>query len=454
MNALYVICGLGLLSLMAEIVNLKKRLTIVLILGLVAATVLSVLDWNTTLHYYNDMVVFDNLSLGFTALIIIISIFWFWMAGDYFKGQAHQTDRSALVLFAIAGAVIMVSFNTMAMLFLGIEVLSLSLYVLAGSNKESLFSNEAAFKYFLMGSFATGFLLMGIALVYGATGTFHLHKIAEHTTVTAELPSFFYVGVLLMLVGLAFKISAVPFHFWAPDVYDGAPVAITAFMATVVKIAAVGAFYKVFSFAFPAVESTWSIILQVVTVLTLIVPNITAVFQVSVKRMLAYSSIGHVGYILLGFVSNSSTSPGTIFFYLVSYTVTTIAAFSVVQEVEKVKTPNTSFNGLAKRSPLLAFVMTVALLSLAGIPPLAGFFAKYLVLGQALNNGFLLIVILAIGTSLVGVFYYFRVIMVMYLKEQDGNAISVSPSTAILLVILVFLTLLIGLFPDELLRII
>lgn len=454
MNALYVICGLGLLSLMAEIVNLKKRLTIVLILGLVAATVLSVLDWNTTLHYYNDMVVFDNLSLGFTALIIIISIFWFWMAGDYFKGQAHQTDRSALVLFAIAGAVIMVSFNTMAMLFLGIEVLSLSLYVLAGSNKESLFSNEAAFKYFLMGSFATGFLLMGIALVYGATGTFHLHKIAEHITVTAELPSFFYVGVLLMLVGLAFKISAVPFHFWAPDVYDGAPVAITAFMATVVKIAAVGAFYKVFSFAFPAVESTWSIILQVVTVLTLIVPNITAVFQVSVKRMLAYSSIGHVGYILLGFVSNSSTSPGTIFFYLVSYTVTTIAAFSVVQEVEKVKTPNTSFNGLAKRSPLLAFVMTVALLSLAGIPPLAGFFAKYLVLGQALNNGFLLIVILAIGTSLVGVFYYFRVIMVMYLKEQDGNAISVSPSTAILLVILVFLTLLIGLFPDELLRII
>lgn len=454
MNALYVICGLGLLSLMAEIVNLKKGLTIVLILGLVTAAVLSVLDWNTTQHYYNDMVVFDNLSLGFTGLIIIISIFWFWMAGDYFKGQSHQTDRSALVLFAIAGAVIMVSFNNMAMLFLGIEVLSLSLYVLAGSNKESLFSNEAAFKYFLMGSFATGFLLMGMALVYGATGSFHLNKISEHITVSAELPSFFYVGVLLMLVGLAFKISAVPFHFWAPDVYDGAPVAITAFMATVVKIAAVGAFYKVFSFVFPAVESTWTIILQVITVLTLVVPNITAVFQVSVKRMLAYSSIGHVGYILLGFISNSSTSPGTIFFYLISYTVTTIAAFSVVQEVEKVKTPNTSFNGLAKRSPLLAFVMTVALLSLAGIPPLAGFFAKYLVLGQALNNGFLLIVILAIGTSLVGVFYYFRVIIVMYLKEQDGNAISISHSTAILLVILVFLTLLIGLFPDELLGII
>jgi len=454
MNALYVICGLGLLSLMAEIVNLKKGLTLMLILGLITATVLSVLDWNTTLHYYNDMVVFDNLSLGFTALIIIISIFWFWMARDYFSGQSHQTDRSALVLFAIAGAVIMVSFNNMAMLFLGIEVLSLSLYALAGSNKESLFSNEASFKYFLMGSFATGFLLMGMALVYGATGTFHLNKIAEHITITAELPSFFYAGVLLMLVGLAFKISAVPFHFWAPDVYDGAPVVITAFMATVVKIAAVGAFYKVFSFAFPAVESTWRIILQVITVLTLIVPNITAVFQVSVKRMLAYSSIGHIGYILLGFISNISTAPGTIFFYLVSYTVTTIAAFSVLHEVERVKTPNNSFNGLAKRSPLLAFVMTVALLSLAGIPPLAGFFAKYLVLGQALNNGFLLIVGLAIGTSLVGVFYYFRVIIAMYLEEQEGNTISVSPSTAVLLVILVILTLLLGLFPDELLGII
>lgn len=448
MNALYVICGLGLVSLLAEIASLKKGLTIILILGLLTAVFLSVLDWGTEVHYYNDMVVFDNLSIAFTTLIIVISVFWFWMAGDYFKGQSHQTDRSALVLFAIAGAIIMVSFNNMAMLFLGIEVLSLSLYVLAGSNKESLFSNEASFKYFMMGAFATGFLLMGIALVYGTTGSFHITKIAEYLATTTELPSFFYVGVLLMLVGMAFKISAVPFHFWAPDVYDGAPVTITAFMATVVKIAAIGAFYRVFSFCFSSVQSTWIDILQVITILTLLIPNITAVYQVNVKRILAYSSIGHVGYILLAFISNSFTAPGTIFYYLVSYSITSIAAFSVLHEVEKSKVGTTIFNGLYKRSPILASVMTIALLSLAGIPPLAGFFAKYMVLGQAIDHGFIVLALLAIGTSVIGVFYYFRIIISMFLKDPEGPSIPCSLSTRVLLVVLTLLTLLIGLFPD------
>src|SRR6478735_2860556 len=218
MNALYVICGLGFISLLAEIANLKKALGAVIVLGLLTATFLAVMDWNSNQHYYNDMVAFDNVSIAFSSLIIIISIFWFWMSGDYFRGQAHQTDRSALVLFAIVGAIIMVSFSNMAMLFLGIEILSISLYALAGSKKESLFSNEASFKYFIMGSFATGFLLMVIALVYGATGSFHITKIAEQlATHSNDLPVFFYAGVILMLVGMAFKISAVPFHFWAPD---------------------------------------------------------------------------------------------------------------------------------------------------------------------------------------------------------------------------------------------
>src|SRR6478609_2965734 len=219
MNALYVICGLGLVSLIAELVNFKKQLIPVLIIGLIGAVALSVLDWNTSLHYFNDMAIFDNVAIGFSVLICSVAVLWFWMAGDYFHEETHITDQAALVIFVVAGSIIMTSFNNMAMLFLGIEVLSLSLYVLAGSRKENLFSNEAAFKYFLMGSFATGFLLMGMALVYGATGQFHLDKIASAIATQPNLPGFFYAGVVMIVVGLSFKVSAVPFHFWAPDVY-------------------------------------------------------------------------------------------------------------------------------------------------------------------------------------------------------------------------------------------
>ncbi len=452
MNALYVICGLGFISLLAEITNLKKGLGLVVMLGLIVAGVLIALDWSDALHYYNDMVVFDNFSRAYTALIILVSIAWFGMAGDYFRGQSHQTDRSALILFAIVGAVIMVSFNNMAMLFLGVEILSISLYVLAGSNKESLLSNEAAFKYFLMGSFATGFLLMGIALVYGATGSFHMTRIAEQVLSNAEtLPAFFYVGVILMLVGMTFKISAVPFHFWAPDVYEGSPVTITAFMSTVVKIAAVVAFYRVFSFCFSSVESTWIVILQVITVLTLVIPNVTAIYQTNVKRMLAYSSVGHVGYILLAFIANSTTAPETIFYYLTAYSIASIAAFSVLNEVEKA---NARFNGLFKRSPFLTVVMTIALLSLAGIPPLAGFFGKYLVIAQAIRNGFPGMTIIAVVTSLIGVYYYFRVIVAMFLKDSEGGRMVVSVSAKILMTLLAVLTILLGLFPDKVLGLI
>ena len=450
MNALFVICGLGFVSLLAEIFSLKKGLATVIILGLIAAVVLIVRDWNTGISYYSDMVVFDNFSVAFSSLIIIISLVWFWMSGDYFRGQSHQTDRSALILFAMTGAVIMVSFNNMSMLFLGIEILSISLYVLAGSKKESLFSNEAAFKYFLMGSFATGFLLMGIALVYGATGSFDISVIAGQLgSNDSQLPTFFYAGVTLMLVGMAFKISAVPFHFWAPDVYEGSPVTITAFMSTVVKIAAIGAFYKIFSFCFGSVQTGWMTIVQVITVLTLVLPNLTAVYQSGVKRMLAYSSVGHVGYILLAFIANTETSSGTIFFYLTSYSVTSIAAFSVLHLVENADATS-SFNGLYKKSPLLAVVMTVALMSLAGIPPLAGFFGKYMVFAQALQNGYGGLVIVAVVTSLVGVYYYFRVIVAMFLKEPAGTSIQISRSDRALVILLTLMTLLIGIFPEVL----
>ena len=455
MNALIVICGLGVVSLIAEVANAKKWLTGVIMAGLLVAGWLLTQEWNGSRHYYHNMVVFDNFSVAFTGLIIAIGLLWFWMSRDYFKILAHRTDRSALVLFTIAGGIMMSCFNNMAMLFLGIEILSISLYVLAGSRKESRASNEAAFKYFLMGSFATGFLLLGIAFVYGATGSFQVDTIAEFVLHHAgELPTFFHAGALLMLVGLAFKISAVPFHFWAPDVYEGSPTSITALMSTVVKIAAIAAFYRIFSVCFATIQPVWAIVLQGIMVLTLVVANITAVYQNSVKRMLAYSSVGHVGYILLAFLSDHQGSAGTIFYYLAAYAVSSLASFTVLLALQNHEENTTydDFNGLYKRNPLLAVGMTIALLSLAGIPPLPGFFGKYLVFALAIEHGQIGFVILAIITSLIGVYYYFRVMIAMYFKDPAGGSVTVSTTSQILVFILVIITFLLGLFPDGVVR--
>lgn len=450
MNALYVICGLGVLSLIAEIVSLKKWLIVILTLGIAVAGGLAIMDWGTNVHYYSDMVVFDNLAIAFSVLICVVAVLWFWMANPYFHDETHITDQAALILFVIVGAILLASFNNMAMLFLGIEILSLSLYVLAGSKKENLFSNEASFKYFLMGSFATGFLLMGIALIYGATGLFHLHKIAAYAVTNAgSLPGFFYAGILMILVGMAFKVSAVPFHFWAPDVYEGSPTTITAFMSTVVKIAAFAAFVRLFSYCFASSQSSWLFILQGITVLTLVLANVTAIYQSNVKRMLAYSSVGHAGYVLLA-LGSTRGSDGVILYYLAAYAVASLLTFCVLIEHENHQGDLSvkGFNGFFKTNPFLATALIISLLSLAGIPPLAGFFGKYLVFSLALQQGAVGLVILAILTSLVGVYYYFRVIVAMFSESLVEKVIPLTSSIRILIIILIVLTLGLGIFPD------
>lgn len=448
MNALYIICGLGIVSLLAELANFKKALIPILIIGLLATVGVASLDWNTSLHYFNDMLIFDNVAIGFSVLICSAALLWFWMANNYFHNETHVTDQASLVVFVVVGAVILTAFNNMAMLFLGIEILSLSLYTLAGSRKENLFSNEAAFKYFLMGSFATGFLLMGMALIYGATGQFHLDKIASVIASGSVLPGFFYVGVILVIVGLAFKISAVPFHFWAPDVYEGSPTVITALMATIVKTAAFAGLYRVIAFCFGGVQGNWVIILQVITVLTLVVPNVTAVFQSRVKRMLAYSSVGHAGYILLALTTAGATSANAILYYLAAYSASTLCAFAVLNKIEEEGYySEKNFDGLHKRSPWLAVAMTIALLSMAGIPPMAGFFGKYMVFVSALKQGYVGLVLVAVVTSLIGVYYYFRVLINMYFKTSESPVITVPGSLKLLLFILMAVIIALGIFP-------
>jgi NADH-quinone oxidoreductase subunit N len=451
MNALYIICGLGIASLIAEIVNLKKWLVLLVTVGLAAAAVVAALDWNTTSSYFNEMVLIDNISIAFAVLICLSAVLWFWLSHDYFKDETHITDQSALVLFALVGAVILTCFNNMSMLFLGIEILSISLYVLAGSKKDSIFSTEAAFKYFLMGSFATGFLLMGIALIYGATGTFDLIKISQFTADHhSTLPGFFFAGVLLVMVGMAFKVSAVPFHFWAPDVYQGSPLAITAFMSTIVKIAAFSAFLRLFLNCFSVVQNTWLFTLQAIAISTMIVSSITAVYQSNIKRLLAYSSVGHAGYVLLALVTGNEDANGVIFYYLLTYSASSLLAFAVLTQLEKSDSDIslTDLKGLFKSSPILAVGFTIALLSMAGIPPLAGFIGKYLVLNLALSVGYIGFVIVAIITSLVGVYYYFKLIISMFQDAPDAKQQSISISTRLLIYVLVGLVLLAGILPN------
>jgi NADH-quinone oxidoreductase subunit N len=452
MNAVYVLSGLGIFSLVAEILNFRKILFPIVLLGLIASAVLLVFDWGTSVSYYSNMLLFDNYAIAFSAAISVISLLWFLMSRDYFQNNTHVTDHFALILFALVGAVFMVSYVNMAMLFLGLEILSISLYILAGSKMKDMFSNEASFKYFLMGSFATGFLLFGIALIYGVTGSFDIHVIAQKILVpNSETNALLYAGVLMMLVGLAFKISAVPFHFWAPDVYEGAPTVVTAFMSTIVKIAAFAAFFKLFYISFKPVAPQWVDVVQVITALTLVVSNVTAVYQHSVKRILAYSSVAHAGYMLITLVSLSDISAGAIFYYVLAYSVASIAAFTVLHNVafERENAIVDSFNGLAKRNPFLAFTMTVALLSLAGIPPLAGFFAKYYIFTVAFQSGHIGLVFLAIITSLVGIYYYFRVIIAMYLKSTEKTeAVQVPVLNQILLVICLVLSIAMGIFPE------
>lgn len=450
MNALYILCGLGIVSLVSEILNFKKWLLPIVMLGLPIAIVATALDWNHTVHLFSNMVIFDHFAVAFTVLICVVSFFWFWMAHSYFDTKEHLTDQAALILFSLVGAIILTSINNMAMLFLGIEILSIALYVLAGSKKDSLFSTEAAFKYFLMGSFATGFLLMGIALIYGATGSFELTKIAVFISAhPRELPLFFYSGVLLVLIGMSFKISAVPFHFWAPDVYQGAPTAITAFMSTIVKIAAFAAIIRLFAVGFIEISSTWLNVLSVITVLTLILANVTAVYQTNVKRLLAYSSVGHAGYVLIALLSGGNIA-SVVLYYLTGYSIASLIAFTVLNQMEEnnqgIAIEN--FNGLFNRNKFLAIAMTIALLSLAGIPPLAGFFGKYLLLSLAIGAGHIWLVALAVITSVIGVYYYFKIILAMYFKSGVYSQVTVSFSQRFLLVVLLTLVLVLGIFPD------
>ena len=439
----------GVFTMLADMFNLRKLVFPLALFGLAMTISWSVFDWDFQQRIYGMMQV-DNYALAFTIVMCSTAIMWLMMSEDFFSKIVVTTDRFALVFFALTGALVMVSYTNLVMLFIGVEILSVSMYVLAGSSKDDISSSESAFKYFLMGAFASGFLLFGIALMYGVAGSFDLMQIRAAVGKGGN-ESMVLVGIIMLLIGLGFKVSAAPFHFWAPDVYQGAPTPITAFMATIVKTAAMAALFKVFLVCFPAVTDMWRDILAGMIVLTLLIGNVTAVAQTDAKRMLAFSSISHAGYMLMAVLCTNSESDNSILFYSASYSVATIVAFMCLYLVsEKTGSMNiSSFNGLGKASPLLAVSMTVALLSMAGIPPLSGFMAKYFIFANAIGDGYLWLVLFAIAMSLVGVYYYFKIIIVMYFSENtEGVTINPNPLQTLLIIFGCGLMLVLGLFPQ------
>jgi len=455
MNTLIIISVLPLVLLYLGLYKAQKALLPVTVIGLLAALGFAVAEWNSSaVPIYSGMMLFDNFSIAFSAITIISTILIVFLSRGYFeKISSHIAEYYAIILFSLAGIIVMVSFYNLTMLFIGIEIMSVSLYILAGIKKSDFASNEAALKYFLMGAFSTGFLLFGVALIYGATGSFSLETIRnwvlDHPHVK-DITPMFYTGVLLIIVGLCFKVGAAPFHFWTPDVYEGSPTLITAFMSTVVKTAGFAAFLRLFSACFAPLSDFWVPVLLVITIVTLFIGNITALYQHSFKRMLAFSSISHAGYLLFAIVALGASSGSSVLTYATAYSIASIIAFGALILVQQQQGSDSfeSFNGLAKKNPFLALVLTIAMLSLAGIPLTAGFIGKFYMFSSALMQMQVWLVILAVVNAIISIFYYFRVIVAMYFRDAERAELVVPVYYKLVLGFSAIVTILIGVYPS------
>ncbi|TRX21312.1 NADH-quinone oxidoreductase subunit N [Flavobacterium franklandianum] len=449
MNTLIAISGLGVLCLLFEIFNFRKAIVPVTIIGLLAILGLTYAEFNAPASFYNNMIVVSKFSAVFSALFIVLTVFLIALSHDFYED--HQTkisDFIAIKIFMLAGAVAMVSFGNLAMFFLGIEVLSISLYILAASNRLNVKSNEAGMKYFLMGSFASGIILFGICFIYGAMGSFDVAEITEWSR-SAELPIWFPIGITLVTIGMLFKIAAVPFHFWAPDVYEGSPTLTTTTMSTLVKVVAIATLYKLLTAMNADLSDTYINIIIVISIASMTVGNIMALKQNNVKRMLAFSGISHAGFMLMTLL-NISNSAGNLLYYTTAYSLSGIAAFAVILYVCKNKNNEdiANFNGLGKNNPLMAAVLTASLLSMAGIPIFAGFFAKMFLFTQTIEAGYLIVVIAAVINSIISVGYYFKLILAMYNKEANEEATKTPFVLYAVAIVSILLNIVLGLFPS------
>jgi NADH-quinone oxidoreductase subunit N len=440
------------------------------------------LAWTGPRTAFNGMIVLDELRLGFTFIFLLVSaltvlISMIWMDQEKLPaGEFH-----ALLLFATCGMMLMASGGDLVIIFLGLEILSIATYVMAGFRRSDIRSNESSMKYFILGSFSSAFLLYGIALIYGATatetglpGTTNVAEIATRAS-QSLYPSLFFAGAAMMLVGFGFKVATAPFHVWTPDVYEGAPTPVTAFMATGSKAAGFASFLRVFLIAFPIAAVTastagfahqaWMATLVVLAVATMTVGNVAAIVQNNVKRMLAYSSIAHAGYAMVGFVAAGASSDleqrnagiAAVIFYMLTYALMTLGAFAIITLIARSgdrRTEVEDYNGIGFLAPGLAFALSLFLLSLLGMPLTAGFMGKIAVFRAAVDRGYIVLVVIGVINTAISAYYYLRLIIVMFFRERltPWSAPRIPASLALAIVIVVVGVLYLGIFPGRVLN--
>jgi NADH-quinone oxidoreductase subunit N len=411
--------------------------------------------WGGGEYGFAGMIIADAYSSFFKMIFLVAGILTVLISINYLKiEKMFLGEYYIIILFAIIGMMFMASGTDLISIYIALELMALSVYFLAGSMKRNLKSNEGAMKYFLLGIFSSAIFLYGISLIYGVTAATNLNKIAAYL---GEYPNILenyalLMGMILMVVGLCFKIAAVPFHVWAPDAYEGAPTSITAFMSVGPKAAAFAIFVRIFIFAMPALHEKWQTLLWVVSALTMTAGNLIAVSQTNVKRLLAYSSIAHAGYLLLGLVAYNEYGLRGILIYLLIYAFMNIGAFAMViilRRKDIVGDRIEDFSGLAKKSPAAAALMLIFMLSLAGIPPTAGFVGKFFLFASVIKAGFYWLAVIAVLNTAVSLYYYFRIVVTIYMGETLEDArLALSPAIITALALTGFFTLAIGIYPQ------
>lgn len=426
MKSLIAAGAFGIVMMLSGVLMKKKEqafpLALVLLFLLLGVSIWELTDSfngrDIPVHYYfNDMLRIDSYSMWFNIILCALALIYVLMNREHiFRVGQHVSEYYALLFFILVGGFLLTGFNNLLILFIGIEIISIPQYVLAGSDKGNLRSTEASLKYLLTGAFSTGMMLMGIALLYGAMHTF---DISQFDWGDGSLNLMSLAGIIFLIFSLGFKVSASPMHFWTPDVYDGAPTTFTTIMATIVKSAVFVGFMRLFKDGFGAIGYSWTLVLMIVTVLTLLIGNITAVYQQSVKRMLTYSSISQAGFMLFAILASNAMGMKGMILYAIAYSVATIGLFTIVAKLKDHSYDG--FNGLARQEPFLAFAAAIFLLSLAGIPLTGGFFAKYYMLTSVMGQGGYMVwlVIFALLMAAVSTYYYFRVIWAMYFKSGE-----------------------------------
>ncbi len=412
-------------------------------LGLTAAFVATAGLWNQPATGFNGMVTIDRFGLAFAGLCFLGGLLTVLISLNRVEEEYVQYgDFYGLLLLAVAGMTILTTTLNLIILFLGLELLSIALYVMVGFRKMRVDSTEAALKYFLLGSFATGFLLYGMALLYGATGSLDLQRIGAAVAAGGGGPMLLAGGVLL-LIGFAFKAALVPFHMWTPDVYQGAPTPVTAFMSTATKAVAFAVLARIVTIAMPFARFNWAMILPLLAVLTMTVGNLLAITQGNIKRMLAYSSIAHAGYLLVALSAGNAAGQSAILYYLVVYTLMNAGAFGVIawfgRSNREERLTFASYRGLGYRYPFASLAMAVFMFSLAGIPPTGGFLGKFYLFAAAVQAGQIPLVVIAVLNAVISVFYYTRLVVNLYMREAEEPLTAEKPHPALLAALLLAL---------------